>query len=862
MTEAMKVEVRADFAQFEKALLKLQNQTDAGLARVEKRVARSNQTLRREGSQTTGVFTDLQRSAAGAVGGLPGLGAGMGTVGIAGGVAAVGVGALVAALRGVQDAAKFADQLAATANRIGVTAEALQELRYAADETDVPITALESGLEALNGTLGAFKTGIGAGRIKPIFEALGLTQADLANVENARDLLPILADRLGQVSSRAEQVQLAKKLGIEALLPILRLGSAEIRRMADEGRDLGFVMSNDVVNGLADTDRALEKNKQQIDANVREMQASMAPFFVWASGEIAKLARGLGDFFNGLRSAQGRTDRVLEQQVESGQERVDFATRQARDTGRPMSQVQEGWVRELATARAELARRRQEREREAVPSAADRTREGGFNLDTPDAPPTGGGARGGGGRSTDTARAAEEAQRRQRRFDDDLAGASEAAMQAQSQLATTAEQRASIAIQLLDSDRQQRALQLERQVTDGDLTAAQRDRIVEAESGVWTARQANIAAELQRSLLDTHTQVQDQALAVEMAALVARREIVGTDEERLAVDREILAIHQGERRRALEQALLSEELTAAQRALLQAALDQLGSVEKAEGDSLVSPGVQAAKDVLGAIGNAANSGARMSRDRDDALAYINAQETAGLASHQDAMNARAQIDQQYWNNRLIGEGSMLDSIASLQNSSIKELAALGKAAALAQAAIAGFLAIQVAVASAPFPFNLPAIAFATAQTAVNMAGIAGVGLKDGGDVIGPGGPRDDKVLIWGSNGEYMMNAKATAKNRPYLEAANRGADLGKLVPGFANGGVIGRINAATASVSASAARPATTSLTFAPVINAPGADMAAVRAIKDHLTEQERSFADRVNGVREKRARYRMGGRR
>ena len=178
--EAMAVTLRADFGQFEKALLKAQNQTDAKLNSIEKKFARSNAKVKGEARGMGSVFGDLQRQIGAAGGGLPGLGSGMGAVGIAGGVAAVGVGALVASLRGVQTAAKFADDLAATANRIGVTAEALQELRFAADETDVPVANLEKGLEALNGTLGAFKTGIGAGRITPVFEALGLTQADLA----------------------------------------------------------------------------------------------------------------------------------------------------------------------------------------------------------------------------------------------------------------------------------------------------------------------------------------------------------------------------------------------------------------------------------------------------------------------------------------------------------------------------------------------------------------------------------------------------------------------------------------------------------------------------------------------------------
>nr|WP_282188630.1 tape measure protein [Brucella tritici] len=70
-----------------------------------------------------------------------------------------------------------------------------------------------------------------------------------------------------------------------------------------------------------------------------------------------------------------------------------------------------------------------------------------------------------------------------------------------------------------------------------------------------------------------------------------------------------------------------------------------------------------------------------------------------------------------------------------------------------------------------------------------------IGLKDGGQIPaydsggrirGPGGPRDDKVLMWGSNGEFVMNAAATQAWLPILEAMNAGK-----LPQRRDGGGIG-----------------------------------------------------------------------
>lgn len=280
------------------------------------------------------------------------------------------------------------------------------------------------------------------------------------------------------------------------------------------------------------------------------------------------------------------------------------------------------------------------------------------------------------------------------------------------------------------------------------------------------------------------------------------------------------------------------------------AADEAAARNQAEGDVNQLD----AASLIGGLGNAEDPVAIRAAQ----YAEIDRLRQLDLISDQQANQARAQADVAYSEARLSNTRSMLDVVASLQNSSNKKLAAMGKAAALAQATIDGFLAIQKAWASAPFPANLPAVAITTASTAANIAAIAG--MADGGRVTGVGGPREDNQLRRLSVGEFVNNAASTKKNLPYLEAANNGADLSKLIPGLANGGIVGRASAAASSLRS--ARPASSSsLTFAPVIHAPGADMGAVRAIKQHLDDQERSFADRVNGVRSRRAKYKMGSR-
>lgn len=70
-----------------------------------------------------------------------------------------------------------------------------------------------------------------------------------------------------------------------------------------------------------------------------------------------------------------------------------------------------------------------------------------------------------------------------------------------------------------------------------------------------------------------------------------------------------------------------------------------------------------------------------------------------------------------------------------------------------------------------------------------LAGAAGSApaYAGGGLISGPGSGTSDNILMWGSSGEFMMNARSTARYRHVLEAMNAGATI----PGFAAGGPIG-----------------------------------------------------------------------
>lgn len=202
-------------------------------------------------------------------GGLSGFASAFSPVAAGAAAGTLAVAGFAAAMRQAATAAQWADDLSAQANKIGITAESLQLLRQAAEAVDIPMASLDAGMQALNGTLGALKLGIGDGKIRKAFEELGISQEQLTSMKDASDLLPVLADKIRGVGTQAEQVLIAKKLGIEELLPLLQQGAAGIQGMSDKFRDLGLVLNEETVQRLADM------NEQMRIADERSRMAGM-----------------------------------------------------------------------------------------------------------------------------------------------------------------------------------------------------------------------------------------------------------------------------------------------------------------------------------------------------------------------------------------------------------------------------------------------------------------------------------------------------------------------------------------------------------------------------------------------------------
>lgn len=461
-----------------------------------------------------------------------GAGRALASVGPAGIALAAALGAAFIAVRRLREAMGWADDMQTQADLLGITAERWQEYAYVAGQTDIPLEKLHENMLKLNESLGAYRTGVGDARVKQAFEALKIKPEDLRGIDNAADLLPLLADRLGQVGSRADQLALARRLGIRELLPLLRQGSEGIAELSEEARDLNLVVGNDTVAALEAADRQIEIAQQRIDTTMRQAVAGLADEFVALVTALADVVVWMGRVMDQM----GRLTRL------SASQNPDALNSPLSGLGtwvnlrlRGRSQAQIDFLSERRGASVEELRDL------AYGTGVHARPDADFELDRP-AP------RGGGGRDT-AAREAEQRRQRAQRFDDELARLEMSLFDAMTGELRSAEESLAFSLEKLEMERAQRDLAIQRQIEEYERTQGLRG-ISDAEAAQLRELEAQLHAARERTLIDREAvaaarrrlQLDQDAQQAAIDLLSMDAQLARTSADRHAIERRILQL--------------------------------------------------------------------------------------------------------------------------------------------------------------------------------------------------------------------------------------------------------------------------------------------------------------------------------
>lgn len=758
----------ARFDRLEDKLNKAVRATYGAASKVEKRLDATNDNLRTKLGR--GVGETLNNQLAGIAGRAGPAADALGALGTAGLFAGTALGALAIAAGRALEAMAFGDELQASADKLQLSAEALQELQFAAKETDVPLEALDQGLAKLNNSIGLLQRGLAGKKLAAAFAQIGIDREDLAGITNANELLPILADRLGQIEDVTAQIALAKRLGIEDLLPLLRQGSDGLAKMRDRARELGLVVSNETVQALADADRQMELATDQIQANLRVAFSGLAV-------DIARATGALANFLTGLRqsdSAWAVFGRAASKALREAA--IDLIpggrfARQAGEAARRADRPVPGRRGGSGTVGSQG--------RPTNPAVA-------AGFDPIDAASAGGGGKGSKPRDTTAQRTAE--------VDAELRALQRDLLNAVSAQATGAQARADLQTRLLELDRQAFDAELKRRIddikADEGLTEAKKAELIarlETTRGeqdkLEAVRRGRIERERDEQLRREALELTTQGLDAEAEQLLLRQALARSSAEQQAIALRLVELAYQREKAELESLIAAEGVAEADKELARRKLAALEAQQPGRREAATRESSDAAREANGVIREVQDR-TNLAAETAAQYAELQRQRDADLISEEVYQQAKAKIAARYSEQRLANERQFFGDLATLTTSSNKTLRGIGKAAAIAQATIDGVLAVQKALAAAPPPFNFILAAAAGAAAAANVGKIAA--MADGGRVRGPGGPRDDRVPAMLSAGEFVVNARDARRNLALLQAINAGQ-----VPRFAAGGLVG-----------------------------------------------------------------------
>lgn len=188
--------------------------------------------------------------------------------------AAAAGAALAVAVKGAID---NADELSKTAQKVGVTTEALSRLNYAASLSDVSLGQLSTGLGRLTVGLSQIAQGAG-GQAKMALDALGVSAlTSSGQLRGSDEVFADVAERFARMEDGATKTALAIALfgrsGAD-LIPMLNTGKAGLADLAAEADRLGITLDTN-------TGRAAE----QFNDTITRVQATF-------QGVINKVMQG------------------------------------------------------------------------------------------------------------------------------------------------------------------------------------------------------------------------------------------------------------------------------------------------------------------------------------------------------------------------------------------------------------------------------------------------------------------------------------------------------------------------------------------------------------------------------------------
>lgn len=271
---------------------------EATAARFENEMRRATRTLDRQAGRMERRASSLDRR-------LSAVGARFGKQLLAGAGAFLTVQGFRRLSGAIQGTVDKLDDIGKTADKLGLTTDALQELRVAAELSGVATKTFDMAFQRF--TRRAGEAAQGTGEAKDALKTLGVTLDDL-RTRSPEQLFNQVADAIANVEDPAERLRLAFKLFDSegaALVNALTGGSAALEEMRAQARELGVVFDESLIRRAEGVKDELTLMNRQIEASTTVMLAELAPALRDITGFLADVAWAAGLAWRGMRRLAG-----------------------------------------------------------------------------------------------------------------------------------------------------------------------------------------------------------------------------------------------------------------------------------------------------------------------------------------------------------------------------------------------------------------------------------------------------------------------------------------------------------------------------------------------------------------------------
>jgi hypothetical protein len=211
---------------------------------------------------------------------------------IVGAVGAGGFGALI------KSSINAGDELAKTADKLGVTTEALAGLRHAADLTGVSTGTMDMAMQRF--TRRAAEAAKGTGEAKGALRELGIDAESIVRLP-LDEQMNVVADAMKGLDTQADKVRIAMKLfdseGV-ALVNTLGGGSEALKAMTSEAEHFGVTLSRTDTAQMEAANDAITRLKAVFTGLTNQLAVAFSPIITFVADAFRQAALDSAEFGN------------------------------------------------------------------------------------------------------------------------------------------------------------------------------------------------------------------------------------------------------------------------------------------------------------------------------------------------------------------------------------------------------------------------------------------------------------------------------------------------------------------------------------------------------------------------------------